>query len=218
VATPTTFSQDQLREGEEEMKIAILGWGSLIWDSGDLHLASNWLEGGPILPIEFSRISDDGRLTLVIDEQHGVNVPACYAHSSLNDLDKAIADLQQRERTPRPDRIGFIDIAGDRASERARTKHPTSCERVQSWAASHKGFDAVVWTAIEPRFREKTGLPFSVGAAVDYLGGLREPRRTLALAYMRKAPPNVLTPVRQKVAAVLDPSVIPTQAASGSKV
>lgn len=199
------------------MKIAILGWGSLIWNPRELHLASNWLEGGPIFPIEFSRISDDGRLTLVIDERHGVNVPTCYAYSSLTDLDKVIADLQQRERSPRCDRIGFIDIAGGIACERARTKHPISCERIQSWASGHKGFDAVVWTAIGPGFRAKTGLPFSVSAAVDYLEGLREPKRTLALAYMRKAPPGVLTPVRQKVAAALDPSVMPTEAASGSK-
>ena len=200
------------------MKIAILGWGSLIWDPRELRLASNWLEGDPILPIEFSRISDDGRLTLVIDERHGVNVPTCYAHSSLTDLDRAVVDLQHQERTPRRDRIGFIHIAGGIASERALTKHPISCERIQSWATGHRGFDAVVWTVIGPRFREKTGLAFSVSAAVDYLDGLREPTRTLALAYMRKAPPDVLTPVRQKVAAVLDPSVIPQEAASGSKV
>jgi hypothetical protein len=46
------------------MKIAIVGWGSLIWDPRDLHLAT------AILPIEFSRISDNGRLTLVVDERY----------------------------------------------------------------------------------------------------------------------------------------------------
>jgi hypothetical protein len=35
---------------------------------------------------------------------------------------------------------------------------------------------------------------------------------------MRNAPPDVLTPVRQKLAAVLDPSVIPAEAPSGLKV
>jgi hypothetical protein len=106
------------------MKIAILGWGFLIWDPRELRLASNWPEGGPVLPIEFSRISDDGHLILVIDERHGVNVRTCYAHSSLTDLDRAVVDVQHRERTPRRDRIGFIHIAGGIASERARTKHP----------------------------------------------------------------------------------------------
>jgi hypothetical protein len=121
------------------MKIAILGWGSLIWDSSELHLASNWLEGGPILPIEFSRISDDGRLSLVVDERHGVNVPTCYAHSSLTNLEKAIVDLQQREGTRRRDRIGFIDIAGGIASERARTKHANHVRHNH-----HRGGTAVI--------------------------------------------------------------------------
>ena len=50
------------------MKIAILGWGSLIWQPKDLKFDANigWKEKGPILPIEFARISKDGRLTLVI--------------------------------------------------------------------------------------------------------------------------------------------------------
>ena len=50
------------------MKIAILGWGSLIWQPKDLKFDANigWKEKGPILPIEFARISKDGRLALVI--------------------------------------------------------------------------------------------------------------------------------------------------------
>jgi hypothetical protein len=48
------------------MRIAFVGWGSLIWNPGKLPLATNWTEVGPILPIEFSRISKDGRLTLAL--------------------------------------------------------------------------------------------------------------------------------------------------------
>lgn len=52
------------------MKIAILGWDSLIWDPRSLKYDVNtgWLTDGPKLPIEFARISNDGRLTLVIKE------------------------------------------------------------------------------------------------------------------------------------------------------
>jgi hypothetical protein len=66
---------EQLRSRGGRMKVLVLAWGSLVWDPGALRLASNWMEGGPVLPIEFSRISDDGRLTLVIDERHGVEEP-----------------------------------------------------------------------------------------------------------------------------------------------
>ena len=46
----------------EPMKIAILGWGSLVWDSRQLPHSGEWHTGGPVLPIEFSRVSKDGRL------------------------------------------------------------------------------------------------------------------------------------------------------------
>jgi hypothetical protein len=49
------------------MNIAILGWGSLVWDQRVLPTESEWNSEGPRLPIEFSRVSQDGRLTLVID-------------------------------------------------------------------------------------------------------------------------------------------------------
>jgi hypothetical protein len=72
------------------MKIAILGWGSLVWDPASLkeHLEGDgeFIQGGPKLPIEFSRISKDGRLTLVIDEHHGTPVPTRVATSRLSNL------------------------------------------------------------------------------------------------------------------------------------
>ncbi len=62
------------------MKIAYLGWGSLIWDPGMLPISGDWKPGGPVLPIEFSRISDNGRLTLVIDDVNGVPIETLYAN------------------------------------------------------------------------------------------------------------------------------------------
>jgi hypothetical protein len=195
-----------------DMKIAVLGWGSLIWNTGALRLGTDWTDGGPILPIEFSRISEDGRLTLVIDERHGVDVPTRYAQSSLDDLDEAITDLQQREGTLR-NRIGFIDVAHKLTCDRARAKHPVACERIQAWVEDRE-FDAVVWTALGPRFSEKRGVLFSVDAAVRYIADLQEPTRTRALDYIRKAPVDVVTPLRKKVASVLDPSAISTGSAA----
>ncbi|HOW68396.1 MAG TPA: hypothetical protein P5055_13320 [Candidatus Paceibacterota bacterium] len=70
------------------MSIAILGWGSLIWNPRDLPITGDWQGDGPVLPIEFTRISDNGRLTLVIDERHGVDVP------TLDDCGRSSAFIQ----------------------------------------------------------------------------------------------------------------------------
>jgi hypothetical protein len=135
----------------KNMKIAILGWGSLTWDSRDLPIFGTWQKDGPILPIEFSRISNDGRLTLVIDERNGVKVPTRYALSSRTDLELAITDLQHREGTPNRDRIGFVDLQRNRQSDRALSTAPATCERIRLWAWKNR-FDAVIWTALGPNF------------------------------------------------------------------
>jgi hypothetical protein len=63
------------------MKIVILGWGSLIWDPRDLPHQEPWLDDGPKLPLEFSRISKDRRLTLVIDAVNGELCNTLYSYS-----------------------------------------------------------------------------------------------------------------------------------------
>src|SRR3979411_2292967 len=78
-------------------KIAIVTWGALAWDPGELPLVSEdpehpelaWQPGGPELPIEFSRVAVDCRLIPVIDPEHGTTVATLYAKSRRNDPDPA---------------------------------------------------------------------------------------------------------------------------------
>ena len=50
----------------EPPRIALIGWGSLIYDPGDLPLSSGWNANGPMLPGEFCRESSGRRITLVL--------------------------------------------------------------------------------------------------------------------------------------------------------
>jgi hypothetical protein len=65
---------DQMKVSTKNKKIAVLGWGSLIWDTTANQefdrLRGNWRYDGPVLNLEFSRKSKKSRagaLTLVID-------------------------------------------------------------------------------------------------------------------------------------------------------
>lgn len=180
------------------MRIAILGWGSLIWDRRDLPITGDWRRGGLVLPIEFSRISRSGEraggLTLVIDEQHGANVPTRFALSPCTNLDDAIADLRTREGTS-SDRIGYVNLVRNTERDYARQQHPHASDTIKAWAQAQP-LDAVVWTALPSNFAEVAQRPFSVEAAIQHLQALTEPAKSCALEYLQKAPPEVVTPVR----------------------
>ena len=184
------------------MKIAILGWGSLIWDKRDLPIIGGWQTGGPVLPIEFSRISKDGRLTLVIDEQNGKDVTTRFALSELENLDDAIAILRSRESNPPKERIGFVDLLANAERQESRQCHPKACDQIKSWAQAN-GWQAVIWTALISNFNDKRGVQFSEAAAIAYLSGLTGETKMRAFEYIRRAPPEVDTPVRCAVAKFL---------------
>ena len=182
------------------MTIAILAWGSLVWDKRDLPIQGEWQPGGPVLPIEFARISQRGEragcLTLVIDERNGVDVPTRFALSPKTDLEHAISDLQEREGTPQRDRIGFVDMVSGRVSSHSTEKHPRATERIRSWCASRR-CDAAIWTALGLQFKDAGQLePFSPEAALRYVMALPGPVKAKAFEYIRRAPEEVVTPFR----------------------
>ncbi len=179
------------------MRIAIVGWGSVIWDPRDLPREGTWQSGGPTLPIEFSRVSRDCRLTAVIDYEHGTDVETKYVLSPRVDIDDAIKDLRVREDTSKK-HIGFIDVKQNIASHTMHADHRKASEAVKRWLA-RTDFLGAVWTGLPSNFRDETGRHFSVDHAVEYLRNLPTSARQQALKYIRNAPTEVDTALRRKL-------------------
>jgi len=185
------------------MNIAIIGWGSLLWDPQDLQLATPFQPTGPNLPVEFCGVSKDHRLTLLIDEAFGTLCQTYAATSAATQLDEALENLRQREGMSTTNDIGVADITTGHRSPAAIARHPHAVETIADWTA-HAGYDAAIWTALESHFETRTPEPFSVTAALRFLEQLadQDPQAfTRALTYIRRAPPTIQTPVRQAASA-----------------
>ena len=174
------------------MRIAVLGWGSLVWSPRELRISGGWQADGPRLPIEFARISKDGRLTLVIYED-GLAVPTLWAVSAAATVSDARSNLRLREGTldqhiaSTPPRPGTGDAPADAATE-----------LVEQWRR-RQGLDAVVWTNLPSNFEERSGLSHNGEHVVAYLLTLKGEQRKAAEEYMRRAPAQIRTPIRQFV-------------------
>lgn len=173
------------------MNIVILGWGSLIWDPRELPKEGTWQTEGPRLPLEFSRVSKDCRLTAVIDPTDGERCPTRFVMSPRADIDDTICDLRDRESTTSK-RIGFVDLKAGKD----HAQFATICRRIKSWGAE-EGLDGVVWTDLPPNFKDQTGKEYTVATAVAYLEGLPKTGRENALQYIGNAPDEVNTPLRR---------------------
>jgi hypothetical protein len=96
--------------------------------------------------------------------------------------------------------IGFTGPGIAEASVAAKKRHPQALSTIERWI-TYKKYDCAIWTALESNFCKETHQPYSVGAAIRYLESLDEKSLTVALEYIRRAPREVHTPVREAVVA-----------------
>jgi hypothetical protein len=149
--------------------------------------------------VEFSRVSKDARLTLVIDLVAGVLITTRYTLSPRTLTLDVAKDLAAREGTGLG-QIGFIDVGEGTSSADAKPEQKSTCATVRAWCQKHR-FTGAVWTALNSNFRDETGKDFSTENAIAYLQDLPKSARAVALHYIRSAPEEVVTPVRNAVAA-----------------
>lgn len=170
------------------MKIAVLGWGSLIWQPKELAFDKgfDWKKDGPILPIEFARISKDGRLTLVLTEK-GTEVPTLYALSTYKTIEESVLNLAIREGSGRKS-IGFY-------SKDSNIFKPETFEfktNIKNWI-QNTDFDAVIWTNLEDNKK------IAPNKRIEYLQKLKGIKTSLAEEYIRKTPTQIKTKYRKLI-------------------
>jgi hypothetical protein len=184
------------------MSIAVLGWGSLVWSPGTLQIKTAWRSDGPRLPIEFARISQDKRLTLVINDGAS-ELPVYWALSERTALNEARENLRLRENSKARD-IHYLNRDGSAADN--APAHILSS--VGKWLSQqHDELIATLWTGLPANWKEERGADFTVGAAVQYLVELEASQKDQPTAYARareylvNAPPTIDTAVRKAMRA-----------------
>lgn len=184
---------------------AILAWGSLIWEPKvlDYNKQLGWLYDGPNLPLEFARISKDGRLTLVITED-GTPNKTFYTLSNINlSFDEAIENLRIREgKCPKKD-IGFYKAETDEFhSDDFKYK-----EEIRNWS-NEKKIKNIIWTDLPKKWSYQNEMDETVNVnpnkRIEYLKSLTGEKKEKAEEYIRNAPKQVKTNYRNQIEQELD--------------
>ncbi|MNK11846.1 hypothetical protein D3C87_298950 [compost metagenome] len=173
------------------MKIACLGWGSLLWDPQDLLIDKQWNVNGPLLPVEFCRQSGNGRMTLVINRD-SIPLRVLWSLVTTIDPDIAIESLRVREGIPKGRRDDYIGVLH---SDEVVSDDPIRNTLIL-WLQD-VGLDAVIWTDLPPKFNEINGQKPSKEEAIAYLRNLEGNARDAAEEYIRRAPAQIMTDYRR---------------------
>ena len=176
-------------------QIAILGWGSLLWDEeNNRHfdrLHGPWMLDGPDLQSNSRGNPKPVRCpALVIDSKHGAASTVAYAISTRAEPQAAINDLRRREGTVSENIGRFF---GDHSTLN-RSKSTNALGAIGAWA-KEKGLDAVLWTDLAGDF-DAIEQELFVPTAVKYSEGLTENGKVKAVEYVSHAPDFVRTPLR----------------------
>lgn len=183
---------------ENDLEIALLGWGSLVWKPGLMKIIERWHFDGPMLPIEFARISRNPntnieQLTLV-PYDGAKDVPSLWTRIIHKDIVNAICNLAEREDCS-VDSIGYINL---KKNEYNCKVVPKMSNMIAAWAIS-KDFEAVVWTDLPSNFFEETGGMLTEYNVLEYLKKQSKDGNSDAREYFERAPQQIKTHIRDVV-------------------
>lgn len=178
----------------------ILGWGSLIWEPKklDYNKSLGWIYDGPTLPIEFARISKDGRLTLVITEKGSLNKTFYTLANSNLSFEETFENLRIREGKCYKKDIGFYKAETDEFhSNDFKYK-----EEIRNWAKEKK-IKNIIWTDLPEKWSYQNENDETVNVnpneIIEYQKNLTSEKKELAEKYIRKTPPEIKTNFRKVI-------------------
>ena len=175
------------------MKIACLGWGSLIWMQGSLPIRRGWFSDGPLLPIEFARESGDRRITLVLANVNH-RVRTLWALMSVDTLDRAKSALAEREGIRESNirySVGYWDFESG-------SSHGEYAAEIGGWA-KQLALDAVVWTNLKVGFNVNRGELPQYDQILEHIRCLSHEERVVLEEYVRKTPTQIDTEYRRNL-------------------
>ena len=143
-----------------------------------------------MIPVEFARQSQDGRITLVVVPTVRP-VRVLWALMDGEDIEEMKKCLKDREGVSNPEHIGiWTRESGSSAGISA----------VSDWALA-RNLEAVVWTALPPKFENTNGRLPTEEEVVTYLRRLTGTRRDEAERYIRRTPRQIDTAYRRRIEA-----------------
>lgn len=191
-------------------KIAILGWGSLVWCPRELALASKWHADGPCLPVEFARSSGGSRVTLVIMPRGYKLAPSrvYWAESALVDREEVRDNLWEREGRPKQRFIHYAELAHDGVgfwgpNYKGGGPDNEVGQMIVDWLrSSDYGLEVAIWTGIPPEGFDHSDPERLSADVVSWLSELKRKGEECVRAareYVEFAPPIIDTPVRSAI-------------------
>jgi hypothetical protein len=171
------------------MKIACIGWGSIVWEKNGLTFSGPWEKDGPYLPIEFARQSDNGQLLLTICENSN-RVQTFWTTFQTNDITEAVESLRAIENTYH-ENINTLIKNEQQDGDYIR-------KAINEWL-NDKNIDAAVWSGVRPKFKNVEGRKPSLKDVIEYLKNLDRPAYDLAKEYFQVAPVQIQTEYRDRI-------------------
>ena len=182
------------------MKILYLAWGSLLWNNIGLNLTSKWKKSDVKLPLNFTRISDNGkgRLTLVIDYKNGILNNIWYAETEINNLNEAINVLKKREGTNKIN-IGYINFE----KNKSRLGDLENKDKELLVKTFSQKYDAIIWVNLQPNWEEIKKTKYNINSALSYLTSIKENKflysKSLEYIMFSKIFGHITTPLTEKI-------------------